>query len=647
MFATLISPAVRLMRRLNLASKFVLVAGAFMLPLLYLLYTVVSDRRAVYEFTAKEVIGSKVTVAYAEVLGPALAWRGNSLAAAAGYPDAAQARDAAAQQVQAALTKFAAFLNAQGDPLGAKPELAKLEQLWSKARDAKHADVHSTWEAAVEVTTAFRDFSEWIANNSNLALDPDADSYALMVAYTSELPRLMDALGRARAVGRYLAKGQVADDAEMFMAMHNADALIDEYLARARGALAGAMAVNPSATKALSLDSLDTVEQKIVPRIDAEFAWGAPAKADGDAWWNTLSAELKRLNELRSASGAAMDALLEAREDRLQRAMWAAVGFAALFVGLGMYLLTGFYSASFRAFAALDRRIDQLARGDLSTPNKLDGSDELVKAGNRLGEAMGDLSLLVLQVRSSAEEISASVQEIAAGNQDLSQRGSQLAAIVEETSASTSTLEETVGVNMASAQEANELVQNAAQVAGKGGAVVEQAVQAMNDITESSKKIGDIIQVIDTIAFQTNILALNAAVEAARAGEQGRGFAVVAGEVRALAQRSAAAAREIKGLIQDSIDTVNDGGTYVNEAGNTMTEMVKAIERVTSLMGDITTQSQSQARQIRELGAAIREVDGTVQQNAALVEETAASTAALADRARSLTESTAQFRFDA
>ena len=468
-----------------------------------------------------------------------------------------------------------------------------------------------------------------------------------MLAYTSELPRLMDAVARVRAVGSYLSAGQIADAPKLFMSLHNADALGVEYLQRVRDALQSVREANATALKGMDTELPDRLEKRFFARIDAEFSWGGAPKAAAQEWQATGGELIAELAKLREASRKALEVLLHLREQRLQTQKWTAAIVALVFSALGIYVMTAFYVAAQSSFNALGRRIAQMGRGDFSTPAKLEGKDELAQAGNQLADAIFELGMLVLQVRSSAEEIASSVSQIAAGNQDLSQRGSQMAAIVEETSASTSTLEETVGVNLSSAQQANDLVQGAAGVAGKGGEVVEQAVKAMAEITSSSKKIGDIIQVIDVIAFQTNILALNAAVEAARAGEQGRGFAVVAGEVRALAQRSAAAAREIKTLIQNSIDTVAQGGQYVSEAGNTMNDMVGAIQRITSLMADITAQSNSQATQIRELAMAIREVDTTTQQNAALVEETAAAAASLSERARTLTDATAQFRTEA
>ncbi|MBH9579629.1 methyl-accepting chemotaxis protein [Inhella proteolytica] len=646
MLKTLLSPAIALMRKLPLAQKFAVVCVAFMVPLLYLLVTVVGDRRAIYEFTEKEVLGIKAIRAFDGAYVPVMGWRGAYAGTVSGQAGAQERRDKYTAEAEQAFARFEQFLRQSGDPLGLAEAYKKVREQWQAAKASKPQNSSEALDRANALVAAVRGFLEHVAYNSNLALDPDADTYALMLAYTSEMPRLMDALSKSRSVGRYLADGQITDNAAMFMELHNADALLDEYVERAGTAYAHAQAANPSAVAGLKLTALEAVKHKVQARIDTEFPWGSAPKANGTDWGNTVNAVLAEADELHDAGGQVLERLLLVREGKLQAQIWTAVGMAAMCIAIGLYLLAGFYSAAQSTFGALGRRIAKLGQGDFSSSAQLEGKDELARAGNQLSDAMGSLTLLVMQVRSTSEEISTAVAQIAAANQDLSERGTKLAAVVEQTSASTGTLEEAVGENMASAHEANELVQGAASVAGKGGAVVEQAVQAMNDITASSRKIGDIIQVIDTIAFQTNILALNAAVEAARAGEQGRGFAVVASEVRALAQRSAGAAREIKNLIQDSIDTVNSGGQYVNEAGQTMSEMVKAIERVTTLMGDIARQSNGQAQQIRELGAAIREVDSAVQQNAAMVEETAATSGSLNERARSLAEAAAQFRTD-
>jgi methyl-accepting chemotaxis protein len=645
MLATLLGPGVRFMRAQRLSLKFTFVAASFLLPLAYLLYVVGTDRQAAYDFTAKEVIGVEFVVKANALMEPAARFRGNSLGASAQTPGAEEGRKKAAADFEVQLANLQSKL-ADSDPLELRAEVDKLSQRWAAIKAAPTSPSDQIFDAGNELVAAVRALIGLIADNSNLSLDPDADSYFLMLAHTADLPGLVDHLGRVRAVGSYLAHKASSDDAEFFMLLHNGDALSHEYIEKVSTSLRKAAAANGDSIKGVDLALLKEIETQLFPRIDKEFQWGAAPTAGAAEWFATTSLAITALTKLNEQVGANLKALLEAREARLNRALWTAMAIALSFVTLGIYLLSAFYTAAHSTFNALGRRIAQIGQGDFTTPARLEGNDELAIAGNQLAEAMSELGMLVLQVRSSAEEIAGSVVQIAAGNQDLANRGSQMAAVVEQTSASTATLEETVGVNLNSAREANELVQSAAQVAGKGGAVVEQAVQAMNDITASSKKIGDIIQVIDLIAFQTNILALNAAVEAARAGEQGRGFAVVAGEVRALAQRSASAAREIKTLIQDSIDTVSEGGEYVNEAGNTMTEMVRAVERITTLMGDITTQSNNQAQQIRELGAAIREVDSSTQQNAALVEETAAAATSLSERARTLTETTAQFKTD-
>jgi len=287
-----------------------------------------------------------------------------------------------------------------------------------------------------------------------------------------------------------------------------------------------------------------------------------------------------------------------------------------------------------------------LAKGDLTQTISKDypGSFNDMKTG--LNGTVENLKRLVSEIKDATDTINTASKEIAAGNSDLSQRTEEQASSLEETASSMEELTSTVRQNAENAKQANQLAIGASDVAGKGGAVVSQVVVTMDSINESSRKIVDIISVIDGIAFQTNILALNAAVEAARAGEQGRGFAVVAGEVRNLAQRSAAAAKEIKTLIGDSVEKVEGGSKLVAQAGQTMEEIVSSIRRVTDIMSEITAASVEQSQGIEQVNLAITQMDEVTQQNAALVEEAAAAAEALEEQAQNLSVSVATFKVD-
>ncbi len=292
------------------------------------------------------------------------------------------------------------------------------------------------------------------------------------------------------------------------------------------------------------------------------------------------------------------------------------------------------------------RVLGALAEGDLTEniTNEYFGTfGRLKDDSNRTIEKLKEI---VGQIKDATDTINTAAREIAAGNSDLSQRTEEQASSLEETASSMEELTSTVKQNAENAKQANQLAIGASDVAGKGGAVVNQVVVTMDSINESSRKIVDIISVIDGIAFQTNILALNAAVEAARAGEQGRGFAVVAGEVRNLAQRSAAAAKEIKTLIGDSVEKVQGGSKLVAQAGQTMEEIVTSIRRVTDIMSEITAASVEQSAGIEQVNLAITQMDEVTQQNAALVEEAAAAAESLEEQAHNLSTSVATFKLD-
>ncbi len=288
----------------------------------------------------------------------------------------------------------------------------------------------------------------------------------------------------------------------------------------------------------------------------------------------------------------------------------------------------------------------QIAAGDLAgaIDTKSGDASSLLAAMKGMRDSLVNI---VAEVRIGTDAIATASGEIAAGNLDLSTRTEQQASSLEKTASSMEELTATVKQNADNARQANQLAASASEVAVKGGAVVSQVVETMGSITDSAKKIVDIISVIDSIAFQTNILALNAAVEAARAGEQGRGFAVVAAEVRNLAQRSAAAAKEIKALIGDSVEKVETGSKLVGQAGATMEEVVESVKRVTDIMSEITAASQEQSAGIAQVNQAIIDMDSVTQQNAALVEQAASAAQSLQDQAAEVASVVSLFKLDA
>ena len=345
-------------------------------------------------------------------------------------------------------------------------------------------------------------------------------------------------------------------------------------------------------------------------------------------------------------------AVVQENADRFAPLVAEAVGFIkALVFSInllgGLVLLASFWAIRKAVLGPLEealRLAGQIAQGDLTGQIVTRSNDEVGQLITALADMQGSLSSMVAHVRQNAESLEAASSEIAQGNHDLSARTESQASSLEETAASMEELGSTVRQNADNARHANQLAQSASTVAVQGGEAVAQVVNTMTGINESSRKIADIISVIDGIAFQTNILALNAAVEAARAGEHGRGFAVVATEVRSLAQRSAEAAKEIKTLINDSVGRVEQGSALVDRVGATMKEVVDSIRRVTDIMGEISAASTEQSQGVAQVGEAVTNMDQATQQNAALVEQMAAAASRLKGQSEELVQTVAVFK---
>ncbi|EOS9301264.1 methyl-accepting chemotaxis protein IV [Escherichia coli] len=337
--------------------------------------------------------------------------------------------------------------------------------------------------------------------------------------------------------------------------------------------------------------------------------------------------------------------VLEAASAQSQRNYHiSALVFISMIIVAALYISSALWWT--QPLAIIGSHFDSIAAGNLARPIAVYGRNEITAIFASLKTMQQALRGTVSDVRKGSQEMHIGIAEIVAGNNDLSSRTEQQAASLAQTAASMEQLTATVGQNADNARQASELAKNAATTAQAGGVQVSTMTHTMQEIATSSQKIGDIISVIDGIAFQTNILALNAAVEAARAGEQGRGFAVVAGEVRNLASRSAQAAKEIKGLIEESVNRVQQGSKLVNNAAATMTDIVSSVTRVNDIMGEIASASEEQRRGIEQVAQAVSQMDQVTQQNASLVEEAAAATEQLANQADHLSSRVAVFTLE-
>ncbi len=467
------------------------------------------------------------------------------------------------------------------------------------------------------------------------------------IKLVAQMSDLMQVIRRAEA--RHVMSTNEAEEAGQ-----------DERIAKTRKQLAD---LEPSATKFFNSEVETRMladyrahrdawfalwEQKMRPLSQQGQAGSAEAQklyiGESSKLFNTALSDVQKFSEISSTESAKAWSDAQAVYAHSKLLVSACVVIAML-LAIGLALLIS--AAIARPIDAAVRATSAIASGDMTHIVRVRGGDETARLLQALESMRANLAQVVAKVRQGSEQVATASAEIARGNQDLSARTESQASALEQTASSMEALSAQVKHNADNARLANESAANASVVAIRGGQVVDKVVQTMLEINESSRKISDIISVIDGIAFQTNILALNAAVEAARAGEQGRGFAVVASEVRSLAGRSADAAKEIKNLINASVARVEQGCALVDEAGTTMEEVVACIQRVTDLVGEINSASNEQATGVAQVGEAVTQMDHATQQNAALVEHMATAASKLKSQASDLVHSVAVFKLDA
>ena len=639
-----------ILHRLSLAQKFLILGMISTLLVVIPTGMYLGEIYSQVVAAKREARASGPVVALDKLVQLTQVHRGMSAGALSGNEGLAARRPGVRDQVAKAMATFDTEINNAGASAAILSSWNDLRNRWTVLEQSVSSGQIKPQESTkrhTQLISGLLTINESILSEYGLSLDSDAGVYFLIQSSLVNVPWLAENLGVMRAQGSaFLTQAALTPEGRATLQSLNKRAT--EVKGELTRNLQRAMAVNsemkshlatPAELNMSAVDkSLALADHALINAIEIQYS----ATDYFDAFTHTI-------NGLYDFNGVAMTSLTNALNYRvrtLERTQILIV--ALLFIGLGVAvsLAIVFVRSITRPVADAVNVATAVAAGDLSIEVRVQGTNELGQLMQALADMRDHLATVVTQVRQGSEGVATSSSEIASGNHDLSARTESQASALEQTAASMEELSAAVKQNADSALQANQLALNASQVAVRGGAVVSQVVSTMKDINESSRKISDIISVIDGIAFQTNILALNAAVEAARAGEQGRGFAVVASEVRSLAGRSAEAAKEIKSLISTSVERVEHGSALVDNAGATMTEVVDSIRRVTDIMGEISAASGEQSLGVSQVGEAVTQMDQATQQNAALVEQMAAAASSLKSQANELVQTVSVFKLD-
>jgi methyl-accepting chemotaxis protein len=632
-----LAPGVRLFRGIGFPAKAAWVALAFLIPLILTLAMLWRGTQAQVDVADSERQG----VAYVRPLLELIEI--GQLRRQAAMGNSAEL-GALQEKTKAAFAKVQAQQDTVGVAFRTTDEFKSLQVVHEQLLAAPaSANPDRTFKLHALFVGSALNLLGQLSNGSQLALDPDEDTYHMMNVAVLRGPVQAENTARLRGLGTLVLGTKELtqarrDQLSKWLAIWD---FVDgdvkySYNVAAQQAGETKIDFDMAASDAAATSFKEAISQQVLG-AEAIVANPADFKALGDA---AVGKQVDMVHKLLDR----LDTRLQQRIDRLRSALFLELGVALFFVLLAAYLLMAFYKVMMGGLAEVAGHLKQITAGNLTTAPRPWGRDEAAGLMTTLGEMQASLRRIVGVVVESASGVQTASAEISSATHDLSRRTEQSAASLEETAASTEQISATARNTASTVDGAMAIVQNNAQAATRGGQVIGEVVNTMGDIRTASNRIGEIIGVIDGIAFQTNILALNAAVEAARAGEQGRGFAVVATEVRALAGRSAAAAKEIKTLIAASLDKVESGTKVVAHAGQTMGEIVHNAERIGSLMRDISTATREQSAGVGQVGSAVQELDQATQQNAALVEQTAAATSMLSEQAERLSREISFFR---